>query len=60
MSVPYTPGMIASILRLFTDAQLAATSPEQFQLWPARNIVPPAWFTELRPDYCPLLAACPF
>lgn len=47
MSVPFTPGMIARILRLFTPEQLAATSPQQFQLWPAKKIVPSAIVKEL-------------
>lgn len=39
MSEPYTPQLVTRLLRSMTDAQLAATKPTSFQLWPARRIL---------------------
>lgn len=40
MNEPYTPNMIARILRTSTPEQFARLKPVHFQRWPTRNIVP--------------------
>jgi hypothetical protein len=40
MTEPYTPPLIAKLLRAMPADQLAAIRPDQFRMWPAPRIVP--------------------
>lgn len=47
MSEPYTPAMIATILRAMPAERLARVAPRDFQTWPTRRVVPSAIVREL-------------
>lgn len=44
---PYTPQMIAEVLRSMAPERLAAIQPVNFQMWPTRQIVPGRVISEL-------------
>lgn len=46
-SEPFTPGMIASLLRTMPAERLAVVKPAAFQTWPTRKIVPANVIREL-------------
>lgn len=37
---PFTPEMIADVLRAMPDERLSIIGPTPFQTWPTKNIVP--------------------
>lgn len=44
---PYTPAMIAGLLRSMPDDRLSTLDPKSFQTWPARQIVPAGTIREI-------------
>ena len=47
MTVPYTPALIARLLRDMSEPQLASAHPHDFHRWPTRKIVPAKIIREL-------------
>lgn len=46
-SEPFTPPMIADVLRTMAPERLAVIQPVNFQTWPVRRIVPSKVIAEL-------------
>lgn len=47
MSEPFSPEMIAKILRTMSADRLRETKPRDFHIWPVKRIVPSAVIADL-------------